>query len=442
MALVVAFGLLLLGSMMVHRRPWPRSPPLHVTYMNQNEDPFLKTKPIDIKDLCNRLPEPRHPRGLFISHKTVDQPLKIFYWHQATYATYSTVDWVKESQSLCPISLVLQPFFDHYRTKMFHHLKLQWPQGYAPCYFFTAPFDQVDTKKQCNTPKHGMLDYTLSTNYTAFEEADIVIIDYPFYDTMETVPYFDSRNLPPRITDQKWVFWYGGESLASYAYLATPMYQSQFDLTMGAPPSMMDVPIPVYEVTKDFALKLANTPPSFAFDQKPQHYAGIMVSNCEPKNNRNGLMKALIDKAGAHSFGACMHNMEMPDDYKIDTNHWGDWVNNKLKMLGAYPFVFAGENSNCVGYVTEKIYNALEAGAIPIYLGAQDIADFVPEGSFVDASKFENFDAVVEYIKTVERSQFYEWKDQVKADVGKFCKKCFKVEEEPWCNILKKVNFV
>ncbi|KAG0339156.1 hypothetical protein BG005_003530 [Podila minutissima] len=100
--------------------------------MSKNKDPFLNTKPADLKDLCNNLPKPRHPRGLFISHKTVDQPLK--------------------------------PFFEHYMNKMFNHLKIQWPPGYAPCWFFTMAFNQADVAKQCDTPNHGKLNYILTTN--------------------------------------------------------------------------------------------------------------------------------------------------------------------------------------------------------------------------------------------------------------------------------------
>ena len=36
-------------------------------------------------------------------------------------------------------------------------------------------------------------------------------------------------------------------------------------------------------------------------------------------------------------------------------------------------------------YVTEKVYDGLDAGCLPIYLGAENIADFVPvPGSVVD----------------------------------------------------------
>ncbi|KAG0079590.1 hypothetical protein BGZ93_000115 [Podila epicladia] len=447
LTIIVAIGLLHLSSISIRIGLFP-TPPVEepVTYMSENKDPFFNNKPADIKDLCNNLPKPRHPRGLFISHKTVDQSLKVFYWHQETWANHGRIDWAKESKNLCPISLTLQPFFDHYKTKMINNLKIQWPPGYAPCWFFTDAFNQADVAKKCDTPNNGKLDYVLSTNYTTFDEADIVMIDYPFFDSLSDyvnhAPYFDTLAMPPRLAHQKWVFWFGRESIGYYSYVGTPFYQNQFDLTMGSPSNLMDIPMPLYDITKDFALQLANTEPSFPFESKPENYVGIMVSNCEPKNNRNELIQALVDKASAHSYGSCIHTTEMPEEYKITDAGWGDWVNNKLKMLSGYPFVLAGENSSCMGYVTEKIYNAFEAGAIPIFLGAVDIADFVPEGSYVDASSFRDFDALADYIKTVDRSQFYKWKEVVKKDPSKFCKSCFKVEEEPWCSVIKKVTFV
>lgn len=76
--LIVSIGLLQLGTIAIRSRH-PSNEPAPVTYMSKNKDPFLNTKPADLKDLCNNLPKPRHPRGLFISHKTVDQPLKVFY---------------------------------------------------------------------------------------------------------------------------------------------------------------------------------------------------------------------------------------------------------------------------------------------------------------------------------------------------------------------------
>jgi hypothetical protein len=44
------------------------------------------------------------------------------------------------------------------------------------------------------------------------------------------------------------------------------------------------------------------------------------------------------------------------------------------------------------GYVTEKIIDCFRAGVIPIYLGAPDIADFVPKTSFIDLREYTDLD--------------------------------------------------
>ena len=49
-----------------------------------------------------------------------------------------------------------------------------------------------------------------------------------------------------------------------------------------------------------------------------------------------------------------------------------------LSVFSQYKFIAAFENSNNTkGYITEKIFNAFFAGAIPIYDGAPDIARFI-----------------------------------------------------------------
>ena len=43
-----------------------------------------------------------------------------------------------------------------------------------------------------------------------------------------------------------------------------------------------------------------------------------------------------------------------------------------------YRYCIAIENSVAVDYVSEKVYDALVAGCLPIYLGAPNFQDFIP----------------------------------------------------------------
>ena len=66
-----------------------------------------------------------------------------------------------------------------------------------------------------------------------------------------------------------------------------------------------------------------------------------------------------------------------------------------LNVFSKYKFIVVMENTHQEGYITEKIFNVFQAGAIPIYDGAPDIDNFInPESflSFDDDDLLEKFD--------------------------------------------------
>lgn len=69
--------------------------------------------------------------------------------------------------------------------------------------------------------------------------------------------------------------------------------------------------------------------------------------------------------------------------------------------MSHYKFVLAIENSMLESYVTEKLFYALDAGAIPIYFGAPNVEDLVPPHSIIDGSKFESLESLASYVKRV-----------------------------------------
>ena len=64
----------------------------------------------------------------------------------------------------------------------------------------------------------------------------------------------------------------------------------------------------------------------------------------------------------------------MPINYPSDFRHndddmWGKYGDDKITYLRQFRFNLCPENSNNRGYVTEKIFEAIKAGCIPIYWG-------------------------------------------------------------------------
>ena len=77
-------------------------------------------------------------------------------------------------------------------------------------------------------------------------------------------------------------------------------------------------------------------------------------------------------------------------------------VFDKVATLSNYRFALCFENTAFPGYVTEKIFDCFVAGCIPIYLGAPDIEDLVPAGSFIDARDFHDFADLESFIRTLK----------------------------------------
>ena len=70
-----------------------------------------------------------------------------------------------------------------------------------------------------------------------------------------------------------------------------------------------------------------------------------------------------------------------------------------VPLMRRYLFVFAFENSVQQDYVTEKFYIPLMAGAVPVYLGAPNIASFAPDAeSYIDVSKFPSPEALASHL--------------------------------------------
>lgn len=64
---------------------------------------------------------------------------------------------------------------------------------------------------------------------------------------------------------------------------------------------------------------------------------------------------------------------------------------SKFEVLQEYEFCLCFENMRMAGYITEKIFDCLYAGTIPLYLGAPDILDYIPEDVFVDCRKYSTW---------------------------------------------------
>lgn len=107
--------------------------------------------------------------------------------------------------------------------------------------------------------------------------------------------------------------------------------------------------------------------------------ASFIARNCASRNEREEVIRTLR-RLGIRVDGlsSCLHTVDVSDDR-------GD----KLKLMRPYKFNLAFENGNVIDYVTEKVYQALAAGVLPVYMGAPNIREYVPDGSIIDFADFD-----------------------------------------------------
>lgn len=90
-------------------------------------------------------------------------------------------------------------------------------------------------------------------------------------------------------------------------------------------------------------------------------------------------------------------------------------VKNKWDVMPHYRFALCYENiSGEPGYVSEKVFDAMRCGCVPIYLGAPNIVDYVDEAAFVDRRKFNSESELENYLVNVSEQEYLRFQLAIK----------------------------
>lgn len=103
-----------------------------------------------------------------------------------------------------------------------------------------------------------------------------------------------------------------------------------------------------------------------------------------------------------------------PEDTENIKKVYRGKVDSKTETLRQYKFAFCFENSIFPGYVTEKIFDVMFAGCVPVYNGAPDIKDFVPKNCFLDVRDFKNYDQLAVFLENMTETEYNQYVDNIK----------------------------
>jgi hypothetical protein len=93
---------------------------------------------------------------------------------------------------------------------------------------------------------------------------------------------------------------------------------------------------------------------------------------------------------------------------------WKGCVDRKRDVLCKYKFGFCYENTDKIsGYITEKIFDVMMAGTVPIYLGAQNTSRHIPKKCFIDRADFKDHESLYSYISGMSPLEYRQYQEDI-----------------------------
>eukprot|EP01114_Cavostelium_apophysatum_P009638 TRINITY_DN2285_c0_g1_i2.p1 TRINITY_DN2285_c0_g1~~TRINITY_DN2285_c0_g1_i2.p1 ORF type:complete len:606 (+),score=145.63 TRINITY_DN2285_c0_g1_i2:116-1933(+) len=146
----------------------------------------------------------------------------------------------------------------------------------------------------------------------------------------------------------------------------------------------------------------------------------FMCTNCNSggAGARTAYAKELMEHVSVDSYGQCLHNKDFPPEmqFPIYSDH-GASMRNKIFIFTHYKFVLVFENNNVTDYVTEKMMNVIQAGAVPVYMGSPNVHPYWTPGenSIIKVSDYKGPEDLAKFLQKAcdddsEYEKFFEWK--------------------------------
>jgi hypothetical protein len=96
---------------------------------------------------------------------------------------------------------------------------------------------------------------------------------------------------------------------------------------------------------------------------------------------------------------------------------WRGPTLNKGETLAKYTFSLVFDNQILKGWITEKIFDCFFCGTIPIYWGASDVQDYIPQECFIDMRRFSGYAELRTYLKSLSAREIQTYQEEARAFV-------------------------
>lgn len=90
-------------------------------------------------------------------------------------------------------------------------------------------------------------------------------------------------------------------------------------------------------------------------------------------------------------------------------------VPRKVDCLKHYRFSICYENTRDLpGYLTEKIFDCMIAGCVPVYWGDPEITRYIPANCFIDRRSFNSLEELYAYLSSMSRDTYEQYLNNIR----------------------------
>jgi len=157
-------------------------------------------------------------------------------------------------------------------------------------------------------------------------------------------------------------------------------------------------------------------------ESNPSINFNLYGTDWNKKNCRAGVIYKFLQIADKYGFCSLKRKFKL-------RNYKGQ-IKNKFQLLCNSKFNICFENiSDYPGYVSEKIWDSIAAGSIPVYWPSWEIPnDYIPNEYFINASKFSDIKNLFNYLESIPEGEISSWSDML-IDFSKTKKKQLSIEK-------------
>ncbi|KAK9958032.1 hypothetical protein ABG768_012214 [Culter alburnus] len=209
---------------------------------------------------------------------------------------------------------------------------------------------------------------------------------------------WDLSNMPqlPRTTFQKWIWW----NMESPTHSGqNPQLKDLFNLTSSYRRDS-DIPVPygwLSEATEEEKKYLSTIP------EKSKLVCWI-ASNYNPNYKRSHYFTELVKYINVETHGGHFNKRINNDEY--------------VNLVSSCKFYLSFENSIHRDYITEKLFNPLNIGTVPVVIGPprENYEQFIPSEAFIHVDDFPSPKELADHLRLLDQNKdlymrYFTWRE-------------------------------